>query len=325
MRLRGVTLVVLALSCLLVPPLGVFANAGPARYEWGAGGVMGNLVPTENDAVAVRSEHLRIDFAKARRLGSPARWLVPVDVSYRLLNASASEQTVLLAFPYWVGSDSQTADEPAFAVALDGQPVPNERAAMDDLRADMAPGRGEGMLRDLGEQARRLRAISFTVALPPGAERTLEVAYDQWVAWAGYNYEFTDLVQLDYILLTARQWKDFANLTLEVRVPQGAQTVANLLLSRQESQGVDVYTFISPNLPQENLRVATHLGVPFGEAVWRQLGQASEERRGYFLPMFICGGSLMLVLAAFVTYAFLKARQISKAGAQGPRRHNGGG
>ncbi len=149
------------------------------------------------------------------------------------------------------------------------------------LRTRLA-GEGEQLVEPCPSESWRVRAIAFEVSLNPGEETDLRVSYRQPAAGSRHDSYSFDLVQIDYILETARSWKSFSNLEIEVLAPPSARVEASLPLVKELGDGVDRYRFRSTSLPEDNLRVGAAIPLPLAEVFWRILGRgdAGSARRG---------------------------------------------
>jgi hypothetical protein len=312
-------------AALLLSPAAALANAGPTGYA--ADHYGGTLVPVKHDSIAVLGEHLTIDLSKlSLPLAGDER--VPIRATYRIRNESGSPQKALLGFPYWTWrqeTDQLQGPGESFRVTLDGRPL-ETRPAPIALADESAPP-GEGLLRDLrtrageGGQGLRehrwpwaVRAVAFGVELSPGEERTLEVSYLQELGVDTQESAWSQLVQLDYILLTARYWEGFRDLELELLAPRGARVESSLPLTLApdvESQGIDRYTFRSASLPETNLRLAASLPLPTDLGVLRFIGRGSAaggRLRLVALP------AVVLPIVLWVTAARYAARERRRMG-----------
>ncbi|MGQ9676106.1 MAG: hypothetical protein ACUVX1_10630, partial [Chloroflexota bacterium] len=276
--------------------------------EWATWSYGGTLVPVKNESVAILSERLVLDFAAARHYDhGPTS--VPISASYRLRNESDTEQRLLVAFPCWTRSDRKAAEDlknAGFRVAFNGAPLAFSDA--DIQLPDATRSTGKGLLRDLRDPGTwRLRAVSFEVSLKPRGEGALDVSYFQDAGVSRAESATADLVQLDYILQTARYWRDFRDLEIEMRAPRGMPLENSLALTPATADNVDVYRFASPTLPDSNLRVAVLWPVPWNVALLRVIGGGSDYA-GTMLSLFLC---LPLGLLALV---FLSAYIYSRRG-----------
>jgi len=298
-------LVLSVLFLLALLPISAFANGGPA--EWAGNEYGGTLLPVKNDSVSVVSEYLIVDFSKKVGEGTSQ---VPVRATYRIRNEADSQRAVLIGFPYWWTSHhgySPGMDfEPRFQAALDGVPLQVESAEMD-LPQEKAPA-GEGMLRDLWTGSGwKLRAIAFEVQLGPGEERILDVSYLQRVGSSAIDHSWDPLLQIDYILSTARYWKKFGDLEIEVVAPHGLQVASNLPLSLVEGEGINRYVFRSPSLPDTNLRVAVGRPLPTDRVILRTVGGGNESQgRGILASLGLCLGVPVLGYLALIAFSVLR-------------------
>lgn len=334
-----IPIVALLLGAFLALPALALANGGPA--EWAGNEYGGTLVSVQDEAIAVLGERLTIDFAAVGD-ADPMR-SVPITATYRLRNGAAEARTVLVAFPFWWqahhGYSPFVDFEPQVKAALDGAPLVVQRAAslQEDLPAALAGAgwrippeaapAGEGLLRDLqaygpppasgtagSEPSWRLRAVAFTVTLAAGAEGVLEVSYPQHAGLSLRDPRWANMRQIDYILQTARYWKDFHDLEVEVRVPHGLDVAANLPLSLVASDDVDRYTFRSPTLPATNLRVAVGEPLSVDRVVLRYLGRGNERIGRDTLLILLFAAAILGAWLAAARYGDREARRAGHFG-----------
>ncbi len=319
----------LVLLLWLSLPVAVLANGGPA--EWAGNEYGGTLVPAKNNAIAVLSERLSIDFAKAHGEGMVT---VPIRATYRLCNESSALQVALVAFPFWWTSHhgySPFVDfEPNIRASLDGKPLPVQRAASlqaampavleragVDLAHEKAPA-GGGLLRDLWTAGPSspwmLRAVAFEVGLAAGEESTLEVSYPQHAGVSHIDASWREIMQIDYILRTASYWKRFDDLEIEVLAPRGMSLESNLPLSKVEGRDAheaDRYVYRWAGLPDSNLRVA--VGEPFPTpvhgAIYRFFGSGNEQQRQMVIQGLLTISIPVVVWIAVALYADRGARR----------------
>lgn len=294
------------------------ANAGPV--EWATSDYGGTVVPVKNHAISVLGEHLTVDLAGAKRYDSGIT-TVPIRATYRLRNESGASQTALLAFPYWThweSVDPKQRPEARFSVTLNEVALPVHSVNID-IAHEVIP-EGEGVLRQLRErvlnsgrlinigpaaqpQSWAMRALAFEVSLPPGEERTLEVSYLQEAAVSKHDSPSFDIVQIDYVLQTARYWRDFRDLEVEVRAPRGTHIESNLALSLVTRSDIDVYRFRSPTLPGINLRAAALWPVSWDVALFRTIGGGDDyQGRMRLIFMYLPLGLVALAVVGLIAY-----------------------
>jgi hypothetical protein len=258
-----------------------YANAGPpTKVEDGDAAF---FVPVKHDSIEILSEDLTYDIAVEDESAAYAH----IRAGYEMRNTAQDPAHVLVAF---VANNPDTPVE----ITFDGQPIHlQESISMPwnvtgqshytgDLLKRVWSNVGswieygaweptfEEILRFAGTGHRTgdmnagydLELSTFQVTLDPGASHTLSVSYveDAAVIYERKGYKYVNpKAEFYYFLEPARYWKDFSNLIVTVRLPEGYHLETSLEgFARQGSAYVAQFA----ELPAKNLRILIPLSSP---------------------------------------------------------------